>query len=208
MRLNKLYIELVFLDNYLINWLIILFASVLTKTQKKWGRYAIAAAIGGVYACAATAFGGVVSSFLVKMSVGLLMCVVAYYIRSGKNLFKNICAFYVTTFVFAGAIYAAAFSDAKAMDSSLFRYIIIGLGAGSVLIAVLSRVRKRAHMRILQSVDLMLTHDETQTAVRAYVDTGNLLTDPMSDVGVVFLTHAVAEALLGRQLCALLHGTG
>ena len=124
--MNKVYIELIFLDNFIINGLIILFASVLTKTPKKWGRFACAAAMGGIYACVSAALD--VSSFPVKTAVGLLMCVVAFYARGGKNLIKNICAFYVTTFVFAGAVYAAVLSSGAAV-TPLFRCILIALSS-------------------------------------------------------------------------------
>ena len=203
--MNKVYIELIFLDNFIINGLIILFASVLTKTPKKWGRFVCAAAMGGIYACVSAVLDA--SSFPVKTAVGLLMCVVAFYVRGGKNLIKNICAFYVTTFVFAGAVYAAVLSSGAAV-TPLFRCILIGIAIGVVLIAVLSRIRQRARLRVQHTIDLVFSHQGRQTAVRAYADTGNLLTEPIRGVGVVFVTKAVAQKIFDSETMALLCGKG
>ncbi|MDD5018208.1 MAG: sigma-E processing peptidase SpoIIGA, partial [Eubacteriales bacterium] len=107
--MQKVYIEFVFLDNFMINLLIVLFASRFTKAKVKWARFVCSAAVGGVYACVVFGAEGIAVSAGVKVAVSLLMCAVAYYTRHEKGFLKNTCAFYVTSFVFAGAIYACMF---------------------------------------------------------------------------------------------------
>jgi hypothetical protein len=148
-----------------------------------------------------------VSFFPVKTGVGLLMCIVAFYVRGGKNLIKNICAFYVTTFVFAGAVYAAALSPGG-VATPLFRSILLGIGGGAVLIAILARIRQRTRLRVQNTVDVVLWYQGKQTSVRAYIDTGNLLTEPIRGIGVVFVTKAVAAAIFDDETMALLCGSG
>ena len=46
----KVYAEAVFADNFAVNFLILLFACRLSAAKIRWGRCALAAAAGGVYA--------------------------------------------------------------------------------------------------------------------------------------------------------------
>lgn len=215
MRLKTVYIELIFLDNFMINWLIILIASTFTKAKKKWGRYACAAGVGGVYACVVFGTTGVAVSLLTKVAVSLLMCFIAYYSRSEKGFLKNTCAFYVTSFVFAGAIYAIMHSMGEAavlggaiVVRPLIRTILLGLGAGAVLIIGISRVHQRTLQREQHTEFLILSYEENEVRVKAFYDTGNMATEPLSGCGIVFVTNDTARALFDTDTLDLMKGNG
>lgn len=215
MRLKTIYIELVFLDNFMINWLIILLASVFTKAKKKWGRYACAAGIGGVYACVVFGISGIAVSLLTKVAVSLLMCFIAYYSRNEKGFLKNTCAFYVTSFVFAGAIYAIMHSmggtavlGGAIVVRPLIRTILLGLGVGAVLIIAISRVYKRTQEREQHTVMVMLSYKGNEVSVKTFHDTGNMVTEPLKGLGVVFVTKEVARRLFDSDMLELLLGRG
>ena len=140
MAVRTVYIELVFLDNFAINWLAIFAAAAFTKTRMRAHRFALAAAIGGIYACLAIGFGGWLWSFAIKIAVSALMCAAAFYARGQRGFWRNLLAFYASSFLFAGAVYAVsfAFGDPAAQGGALsvrplVRYILSGLGAGSLI---------------------------------------------------------------------------
>lgn len=215
MRLQKVYIELVWLDNFTINLLIIFFASRLTKTKLMWGRFACAAGVGGVYACMVFGTSGVAISVGVKVAVSLVMCLIGFYSKYQKGFWKNMCAFYVTSFVFAGAIYACMFCSSEPATFGvamvvwpLLRYILLGIGVGAVLISVMGRVRKRTLQRESMTTEIVLAFGEHQTSIKAYIDTGNMMTEPLTGRGVVFVTETVARALFDTDTVNLMLGTG
>ena len=215
MGLHKVYIELVFIDNFAVNMLIILVASVLTKTRKNWGRFALAAVVGGIYACVVFGTGGVGVSMPVKIAVSILMCFTAYYAKGEKGFWKNICAFYITSFVFAGAIYAVAFCSGSpyAFEGTLniqplIRYVLIGLLLGAILAGVFSRVHRRMAEREGRTVRMLLTCGQRRTSVKAYVDTGNMITEPLSGLGVVFVTESAAKSLFDRETINMMNCHG
>jgi stage II sporulation protein GA (sporulation sigma-E factor processing peptidase) len=209
---QKIYIELVFIDNFIINLLILLLASQLTKSKKRWGRFVLSASVGGAYACAVFGTSGSMVSLPSKLLVSAVMCFTAYYARGERGFWKNACAFYITTFAFAGAIYAVSFCfglPAASGGSFVIRpqatYIVAGLGAGAVLTALFARVRRRTIGREQWTVDIGLGYSGRHTAEKAYVDTGNMLTEPLSGLSVVLITESAARKLFGKAAFDIMH---
>ena len=211
MRLQKVYIELVFLDNFIVNLLVVFFSSRITKAKITWGRYVCSAAVGGIYACVVFGTSGFAVSVAVKIAVSLGMCFVAFYRKYTKGFFKNVCAFYITSFVFAGAIYASMFCfgepavfGASIVVKPLLRYILIGIGLGALLISIIGRVRKRTQERERLSVEILLEYGERRVCAKAYMDSGNMAKEPLSGLGVVFVTKPVAEMLFDQDTIGLM----
>ena len=185
--MEKVYIELVFLDNFVINLLIIFFASTLTKAKKKWGRFVLAAAVGGVYACAVFGINGFAISIVTKIAVSLAMCFSAYYAKGGKGFFKTVCAFYVVTFITAGAVYACMFGlggsgtyGGAIVVTPAIRFILIGLAVSAALNRrFLHGYTGRMLARESLTVEMVLSYKARQARVKAFVDTGNMLTEPL-----------------------------
>lgn len=215
MRLHKVYIELVFMDNFIVNLLIILLASAFTKAKKKWGRYVLAAVIGGVYACVVFGVTGVFISLMFKVGISFLMCFVAYYSKGERGFLKSTCAFYITSFVFAGAIYAMmySFGETATFGGSLvvrpfIRYILLGVAVGAILICIFSRVYKRTQQTEQLTVDISMKYGQRQTRVKAYLDTGNMVTEPLCGLGVIFASQTTAAALFDKDTLGLIQGHG
>ncbi len=209
--MQKVYIELVFLDNFIVNLLVILLASRLTKTPVRWRRYGLAAALGGAYGCLALGISGLLETAAVKIAAGFAICFAAYFRRGERGFLKNTCAFWAASFVLAGAIYACMFSfgEPASIGSVVIvrapvRYVLLGLLVGAVLTGLLARVRKRVVRRESESELLRLTLGERSITVKAFADSGNLARDPVGGKSVVFLSRAAAAELLSRDLLALM----
>ena len=152
--MQKVYIELVFLDNFMLNLLVILLASRLTRSRIRWGRFTLAAAAGGVYACAALA-GGVLVALPIKAAVSVAMCFIAFWVPGEKRFLLSACAFWATSFVLAGAIYACmlGFGEPAMIGSAIVvrppvRIIIVGLFVGAVVTVLLGQIRQRVQQRM------------------------------------------------------------
>lgn len=213
--MQKIYIELVFIDNFIVNLLILFLASLLTGSKKSWGRLAAAASVGGIYACTVLGAGGLPISFWVKAAVSAAMCLLAYYAKNERNFWKNICAFYVTSFVFAGAVYGITYCLGKpgyVGGSITFGppagCILAGLGAGVVILSIFGRVRRRTVEREKNAVEINISFGSRTAALKAFVDTGNMLAEPISGLGVVFISADAAKGLFDKKTLELLKCRG
>lgn len=211
----KVYAEAVFADNFVVNFLILLFASRLSATRVRWGRCALAAAAGGVYAAAVFGADGFAVSIYMKLTVSLIMCAVAFLARGERHVWKNLAAFYVATFVFAGAIMAISLCMGQQLASGgalavqpAVRAVLFGLSAGAGLIGVYSHIRRRISQREPHTAVMALRFGDKKISVKTYIDTGNLVTEPLTGLPVIFLSRSAAEKLLGRKLSGLLAGNG
>ena len=210
MGLHKVYIELVFLDNFIVNLLVILLASRLTKTPVRWRRFCAAAALGGAYGCVAVALNGWPEMVLTKIAAGFAMCLAAYFRRGERGFWKNTCAFWVASFVLAGAVYACmlSFGEPVAIGGAFavkapVRIILLGLLVGAMLTNLLARVRQRMLSREEHAAILTLTLGDKKLNVKVFADSGNLVRDPMKRLSVIFLSRAAATELLGHDLMEL-----
>lgn len=202
--MHKVYIELVFLDNFTVDFLILLFAALLTRSKRRWTRLIISACAGGVYACAVFPGNGFGVSVVTKIAVGLIMCLIAYYDKYERAFFKNTCAFFITAFVFAGSVCAVSYSFGQSVASGLVlkpaaRDILLGLGAAAALAGAFGRIRAKVLRREKYSEDLILKYKEKRVAVKAFIDTGNMLTEPISGLDVVLVTKNIGESLFGKE---------
>lgn len=213
--MHKVYAELVFLDNFIINLLVVLLAARLSSLRVRWGRFVLAAAVGGLYACAALSLGSAAASLPIKAVVAIAMCFIGFWARGEKRFIAGTCAFWAVSFVLAGAIYAVMLSlgEPAAIGGVIIvrapvRAILIGLCAGAVLITVIGHIRRQAQKRGQNSERISLFIDQQQIHVNAFVDTGNLVCEPLSGCGVIFLSREIAKELLGSKLYALTQGCG
>ena len=211
----KVYAEAVFADNFAVNFLILLFACRLSATKIRWGRCALAAAAGGVYAAVVFGANGFAVSIYMKLAVSLAMCAIAFLARGERHVWKNLAAFYVATFVFAGAIYAIQLSMGQPRMTGgalvvppAVRAVLLGLAAGAGLIGVYAHIRRRILRREPHTAMMALRFGDRQIRVKSYIDTGNLLTEPLTGLPVIFLSRSAAEKLLGGKLATLLAGGG
>ena len=213
MGLHKVYIELVFADNFIVNLLILLLASRLTKTRIRWGRFCAAGALGGAYACVAFGMGDAFLWLPVKIAVGFAMCFAAFSKRGERGFWKNACAFWASSFVLVGAVYASmlSFGEPATIGGAVIvrapvRFILVGLFVGAVVMDLLARVKRRVRERENQTETIVLELNGRKTLVKAFVDSGNMVREPLSGLSVVFLSRAATQELLGNNLLALMYG--
>ena len=205
--MNTVYIELVFIDNLLLNFICLLLACVFIKTPKRILRLLAAASIGACYACLVFGETSFFISLAAKIAVGMLMCAAAF--AGKKGFWKNTLSFFITSFILAGCMYALrnSFIQNGAVFSPTARAVVFGACIVSVLIIVISRVRKRVLRKHELTFDLKLNYDSKSLTVKAFYDTGNMLVEPLSGCGVVFLDKSKALELFDRETIGMLEGT-
>jgi stage II sporulation protein GA (sporulation sigma-E factor processing peptidase) len=152
--MHKIYAEAVFADNFAVKFIILLFACRLGCTRIRWGRCALGAALGGVYAAVVFGMDGFAVSFWVKLAVSLAMCAAVFWVRGERHMLRSTAAFYMTAFGFAGAIYAVSLCMEQVQTTggmlaapSAVRAVLLGLAAGAGLMGVFARIRRRALQR-------------------------------------------------------------
>jgi hypothetical protein len=187
------YIEYVFLENYLLDFLLLRLALRGAKERVKLRRLALGAVIGGVFAVVYP-----LSNFpkfcqiLLKFAVGALMCAVSFGKMKNKNAIGRyaftLILFFVFSFSFAGAL---TFFNAWGL------YVFLAFGWCVMIAEGLIKVfyRKKAQKERIYACEIIYKRKKIE-AFGLY-DTGNLAR--YQNVPVCFVAPDVLYDLLGED---------
>ncbi len=198
-EMKKVYIELVLLDNFLMDFIILFFATRLSEKRVKFSRVSAGAGIGALYSVLALAFPPL-GGFIFKCAGLAIMCL-PMGARPAKRYFLRCGLALLCSFLFGGCILFAMLAlDAPIHGAYLglpiLRYILLGLAAGITLLELFLRT---PHPKA--GADYLIHAEFSGAAInlRGFLDTGNLLQSP-GGLSVIIVARSAASAALLEQI--------
>ena len=102
-----LYIDIIFLENLFMNYIILFATGIIIKSQIKIIRTLISSVIGSIYAVLSyMSILKIYSNIFLKIILSFSMVYIAFNAKSIKTFFKQIIIFYLTSFTFGGVAFA------------------------------------------------------------------------------------------------------
>ncbi|MFZ5975488.1 MAG: sigma-E processing peptidase SpoIIGA [Bacillota bacterium] len=200
------YIELLFLDNLLMNALTLMLAARMASRRIRMLRTWIAAALGAVYALvfflspSDSLWGGLI----VKILFAAAMTWIAYKPHNWRQMGTGFLYFVLATCILGGitlGLFYLTGTGALGVSGTVvaygvpFRIILIGAVAGCMILEYVRRsVRERAHAD-LHSVLVTIATEIGEKTLRALVDTGNGLSEPISGSPVVLVKKTCLQEM-------------
>lgn len=192
-----LYIDVIFLENIVMNSIILFATAVILKTQIKIWRILISSIIGSVYAIVIYVSKiELYSNVFLKLLLSVVIVYIAFRPPSIKSLFKHIVIFYLTSFTFGGVAFALLYfvspqdilyQDGVFIGTYPIKMILAGGIIGFIIITVaFKNIKVRLNHKDMYC-NLKINFCGKETAVTAIVDTGNFLRDPISKLPVVVI---------------------
>lgn len=180
----SVYVEFVFLDNFVIDWALISLARKALKLTAKGWRLALASFIGAICAVAFPFLKlGVALGFLLKLPVGLAVVFASGEFRSFKEYLRCFCLFLSFTFLSGGAVTAifwglglsfdpVSYAHGEQIPLFIILVIVIAVCLGlKRLIKILYQKRAVARFAVKCAVQIGGKVFETD----GYFDSGNQL---------------------------------
>ena len=208
--MTVIYVDTLFLLNAVIDYLLILAAARLAGEPLRRGRFALGAALGGMYAVAIFLPGlGFLSHPLCRLASAALMMLVSY--GGSRRLLRQGVLFIALTCAFGGGVVAIGLlgGTGLALGNGVFYSALdikVVLLSAAVCYGVLTLVFQRLARHSAASGELTsarLWLGERSVSLTALVDTGNTLTDPATGRPVM-----VAEGERARPLFPRDHAPG
>lgn len=201
-----IYIEYLLIENFIINFIILYVVARITRTKISKLRLFISSTIGAIYTLIvyypSMDFMG---KFLIKFSISILMVILAYNPGKLQQFIKQFSAFYLVSFIFAGAImgifyivnnnyYLIKFSFKDSRE--LYKYLIIGIIVATILLfSIFKYYKKRLNKEnYLTSIAIGLKDKEVNFV--ALIDTGNSLKEPITQKPVIIAEYLAVEKIL------------
>lgn len=206
---TEVYIDLYVLINTSMNLLSLMITASLLHRKVSRLRSCLAALLGGIYAAAALLFeieGAL--GFTLDLLAGGLMCAVAFA-GSSLSLFRFLqsALVEVLTSMILGGIMTALYSLLNRLDLplevlegdglSVWLFLLLSLAAG---LLTLRGGRFFGFAGRTKSVTVEVRLFEKELTLRAMVDSGNLLRDPVSGRGVIVVEREILNSVLPPTL--------
>jgi len=201
MFIVTVYLDVIFIENFVMNLSIILSEAVLLNSLDFFTRKIITAILSSMYYIV-TLFFPVCAYF--QVIIGIIIVCMAFHPKKLKMLFKELFLFYFINFVFAGTSFAlmCAFNKGK---FSIFNGVVVGnfnvckvfLSGVIAFVMLVYFFRKRSKHTFK---DVVISISGKIKSIRVLLDTGNLLREPYTGKPVMIVEKRALNTLVGEKV--------
>lgn len=205
-----IYIDIIFIENIIMNTIILYATAIILKQKVKNIRLIISAVIGSIYSILMyitklTIYSSIISKFILSV----VMAYVAFKPNDIKKIFKQIIIFYLTSFVFGGvALNLIYFLRPENINikNGLFtgeyalKVIMLGAIMAFIIIKISIKIIKTKFNTKNMYCDINLKINEKQIATKAMIDTGNLVKEPITNTPVVIVEESLLEGIIPKEI--------
>ena len=210
MIIITIYIDIVFLENLIMNSIIIYATSIILKFKPKMIRVVISSAIGSIYAIITYVTElSIYTSIISKGILAIVMVYIAFNPQNMKNMWKQLVIFYLTSFVFGGvALYLIYFIKPQDVfiKNGIFvgDYVLKAIFLGAIIAFIIIKISIKFIKTKINAKDmfckikLKLNGKEIET--KAMIDTGNFAKEPITNTPVVIVESSLLEKVLPKEI--------
>lgn len=208
----EIYPDIIFMENVVMNYFILLVATKLSKSSVRHLRLFIGATVGAIYVLVMIFMPGVkvYYSATSKILLSLLIVAISFYPRGIREFITKTIIFYISSFMFAGATFALMYfnrsggivKNGVVVAFGERNWTILVLATGLVGIAVMV-IRELLQNRLIKGElieHVLIAFEERHIDVHALIDTGNSLHDPLSNLPVVIVEFSVIRDILPVEI--------
>lgn len=204
------YLDVVLLENLCMNYIILFATGYLMKIKMKQLKLVLSSLLGGVYAVVAyLEILPIYSSFGMKIILSIIMVYIAFHAKGIKSLCKQLIIFYLTSFAFGGCAFALLYF-VRPQDILIRNGVYVGTYPlkiallGGIIGFIIVHIAFKTVKTKLRKKDIIylvkIKIGEKTLEVKAMLDTGNMLKDPISGMPVIVIEKSKLYSLLPNKL--------
>lgn len=204
-----MYIDIIFFENILMNYIILYATGFLQKRKMTNLRLIISSTAGAIYAI--IAYMNIIpiySTLFMKILLSIIMIYIAFKPQQLKTMFKELILFYFTSFVIGGCAFALLymispqsiqFSNGVLVGTYPMKITIIAGIIGFIIIQYSFSINKR-YMKIKDLLcDIEVIIKGKSVKIKGYIDSGNTLKDPLTNKPVIIVEQNKLEEIIGKD---------
>ena len=205
-----IYLDVIFLENLILNFIILLAVGIETKTKIKFIKITLSSIVGSTYAVIAymlnnSFFNGI----FMKILLSVVMIYIAYETNNVKKLLKMILYFYLTSFAFGGGALALIYivnTGKISIQNGIIQgnYTILTIMMGVIIAFILLIMAFRLIKGKISKKDFIcnieIKIEEKNISTKAMIDTGNLLKEPITNIPVVVVESNLLKNIIPNEI--------
>lgn len=193
------YLDIVFLENVLMNYIIIFATGVVIKEELKKWRMFFGSCVGAVYTIVMYLnIIPIYSNFIMKLILSFVIVYISFKPRSVKKFIKDLIIFYLVSFVFGGCVFAlmyfvqpkmAQIKNGVFVGAYPLKVALIGGIVAFIIVQISFKIVKTKLNKKDMIFDIEVLINGNSTKIKGLLDTGNLLKDPITGFPVIVIEH-------------------
>ncbi|WP_443128795.1 sigma-E processing peptidase SpoIIGA [Gracilibacillus sp. D59] len=203
------YVEVIWLLNFMLDWMILLLTQSITKHITKWYRLVIASLFGSLIVPLSFIFPTFpMDSWFLKILHSFLIIWIAFGFQNVAIYLKLLCSFYFMTFSIGGGLFAIHFLFStenymltRGLATDQIHGLFVLIGFPIILFFTKYRMDKHKMQQFQQefyySVTIKWRGKQVETT--GYLDSGNHLVDPFTQTPVIIVDETILEHWLAKE---------
>lgn len=204
------YLDIVLIENLCMNYIILFAVGFILKLKMKHLKLLLSAFIGGIYAI--VSYMEIIplhSNMAVKIILSITMVYLAYAPKNIKAMLKQLILFYLVSFAFGGCAFALLYfirpqdifmKDGVYIGTYPIKIALLGGVVGFVITYIAFRVVKNRMGKSNLIYDIEIEMQGKFLKLKAMLDTGNLLKDPITRTPVVVVEKGKLYEILPKDI--------
>lgn len=210
-----IYIDIIFLENIIMNFIILLSTGLVLREKISYIKIFIASTLGSIYVVVTYITNmKLLLGIFMKILLSIAMTYIAFNSKKVKRHIKEILTFYLVSFVFGGAAIATIYfikPQNILIKNGVYigRYstitILIGAILGFILVNIVFKIIKKKITKSELNYTMKIKFEGKEQIIKAMLDTGNMLKDPITRKPVAIIDSEIAEKILPKELIKNIH---
>lgn len=205
-----IYLDVILLENLCMNYIILYATGIIYKTKISSIRIAISSLLGGIYAV--LSFAPIIkaySNIIFKILLSVVMVYISFKPSKFTILIKELIVFYLVSFVFGGCAFALLYfikpQDILIRNGVLtgtypLKIALLGGIVGFVIVNITFKIVKGKITKKDMFCEVTIYINEKSKTIISFIDTGNLLKDPISGMPVIVVESVELENIIPKEI--------
>lgn len=195
-----IYLDIVFLINFIIDLLLLLTVNIALKRYAKLHRLVLAALFGSLSLLTLFLNINSITLFIFKLLLSILMVFTAFSYKNIKYILYNLLYFYMTSIILGGFLYYLKIEFSYSNKGLVFyyegltiNYLFLCILAPLILFLFIKSLKVLKEIKnYYYQVRIVFNNDYILNVV-GFLDTGNKLKDPITNKGIIILNKKIIK---------------
>ena len=204
------YVDVVFMENLFMNYIILFATAVINKVEIKLIRILLSSILGSIYAV--VAYTNILSNstgVIIKILLSVAMIYIAFKPEGFKRFIKQLLIFYLATFTFGGVAFALLYfvkPGELLIENGIYigtypiKIALLGGIVGFVIITIAFNLIKGKLSKNDMFCNISIYIDSKRKNMISMIDTGNLLKEPITGMPVIIVEKEELKDIIPMEI--------
>lgn len=209
-----IYLDVLFLENLVMNYLILLVTAKFSKARTSSIRLFLGALVGAAYVVMIVIVPSIKFYYtaLAKFALSLVMIAVTFSPEKVRSFLKTLSIFYISTFIFAGASFAFIYfnqgggfirNGVYVFWQSKWTALFLSIVTAGIIMSVFWEIIQHKFVKGKLLTPIKISFENRIIGMSALVDTGNSLHDPLTNLPVIIVEFKAIRDILPQDIQAI-----